>query len=89
MINSLEHESVNFNSSLILIWNFHLLECISESLNTNTNWSVSEVRVLGFNDWIIVTVNNLVKVFGDPASHLMQLLIINNSIIVDESYESN
>ena len=89
MINSFKHKSIDFEGSLIFVRNLHLLQSISKTLNTNTNWSVSEVRVLSFNDWVIVIVNDLVEVLGNSARDFMKLVVVAFTFVVNESGQSN
>lgn len=86
MIHSLEYHRVDLFGLVILIGDFHFNEGISKSLNTNTDWSMPHVRVLGLWNWVIVHINDSVQILGHASCHLVELLIVESSISVDKHW---
>jgi hypothetical protein len=64
VVNSFENIRVQLESLGGLVRDLHYLESISKSLNSNSNRSVSHVRVSSFLNWVVVYINNSVKIFG-------------------------
>ena len=53
-------------------WQSESKECVSKTLNTNGNRSVREVTLFGLRNWVVVDVDDLVKVAYDDLSDLMK-----------------
>lgn len=90
MIDGFMNEIIYHNSLRIFKANLHHLKGISESLHTDTNRSMFHVRVASLFDRIVVSVDYLVKVFGDTLCHPMQSNIVElSSLRINEFWQSN
>lgn len=76
MVNGLENEIINLDGALILKANLHQLESVSQALCTYTYGSVLHIRNFCFRNWIVVFINNSVKILGDPLSDIVKLFIV-------------
>lgn len=76
MIDGFMNEIIYHNGLRIFKADLHHLERISESLHTNTNRSMLHVRSASLLDRIVVSVDDLVEVFGDTLRHPMQPYIV-------------
>ena len=74
MVNSFEYLRVELESASLFEGQFHNLESISESLNADTNGSVSHVGVLSLDNGVVVPVNNAVKILSYALSDLVEVL---------------
>ena len=74
VVDSLKDHGVHLHCLGAFERNLHNLKGISESLNTNSNGSVSHVRILGFDDGVIVPVNYTVEIFSHSLCNLMKFL---------------
>jgi hypothetical protein len=63
-------------SFIILKCNLHLCISISESLNADSNWSVTHVRVLCLLDRVEISVNNSVQVSCNAFSYFVKELVV-------------
>lgn len=54
----------------------HAGECICQTLNSDADWAVTEVGILGFNDWIEVYIDDFVQILRHHFSDLVQSLEI-------------
>jgi hypothetical protein len=79
VIDGLENHSIDFLSLGVFEGNGHLHQAIGEALNSNTDWSVLHVRVLGFWYWIIIPIDNSIQILGYSLNNGMKLDIIEGS----------
>lgn len=76
MVNGLENEIINLDGALILKANLHQLESVSQALCTYTYGSVLHVGNLSFRNWIVVFINNSVKILGDSLCDIVELFVV-------------
>lgn len=81
---------IDFDSTLILECDLHDLEGICKTLYTNTNGSVSHVRLLCLRYWIVVHINDFIQVLGNSLGNIVKLFIIEFSCLsVYKASETN
>ncbi|KAH3661623.1 hypothetical protein OGAPHI_006472 [Ogataea philodendri] len=74
VVDGLEDLDVQLSGFVTVERQSQLHESISETLDTNSNWSVTHVGSSGLWNRVIVSVNDLVEVLGDNLGDLVQLL---------------
>lgn len=72
MINCLENLGVDVHCFSILECDTHLLESIRKSLDSNTDWPMSEVGVFSLWQWVVVHVNDFIKVLGNSLGYFVE-----------------
>lgn len=76
MVDGLKNEIIYFNGALILKAYLHQLESVGQALRTYTYGSVSHVGNLSLRYWVVVFINNSVKILGDPLSNIVKLFVV-------------
>mmetsp|Transcript_75449 Transcript_75449/g.211527 ORF Transcript_75449/g.211527 Transcript_75449/m.211527 type:complete len:231 (+) Transcript_75449:938-1630(+) len=59
---------------------------IRQSLNTNSNGSVTHVGILSLGDGVVVAVNDLVKVAGDHHGNFLELVVVKDGLSSSQSF---
>ena len=76
MVDGFKDERIHMLSFIIFECNLHFRISISESLNTDSNWSVTHIRVLCLLDWVEIPVNNSVQVSCNAFSYFVKELVV-------------
>ena len=80
MIDCFKHLLVKRVSSFFFKGDLEHHKGISQTLNTNTDWSMPHVRVHGLITWIEIVVNDSVEVSGNDLCHLVKLFKVKFTI---------
>ena len=89
IVDGLEDLSVEVESFWSIEVDSHDCKSVSQSLDTDSNWSVSHIRVLGFLDWVVVDVDNLVQISDDLSCDLDQIVKVEGLVIFNEFRQSD
>lgn len=89
IINSLKDFLIEVSSFWRFKRNFHSLEYICETLNSDPYGSMLHVRIFSLHNRIEIEVDNFIKVSGDDPCNFDQFLIIKSSIGINERWQSN
>lgn len=76
MVDSLEDHRIDMSSLIIFECYMHLLVSISKSLDTDADWSMAHVRVLGLFDRIVIPVNYSIKIPGNTLGDFVEEFVI-------------
>ena len=76
MVDRLKDQLIDFFGLLVFKADAHHLQSICKALYTNADGSVSLVRHLSLLDWVMISINDHIQVFGYPLCNLMQLIIV-------------
>ena len=81
MVDSLEKLLIELVSPLIFEGDLEHHECICQTLDADTDRSMSLVGVTRFLTWVVVVINDLIEVSGDHLSDFMQLIELENPVL--------
>lgn len=65
IVDGFEDFAINFECFFWFERDFHFLKCISHTLDTNSNRSVLEIAIFGFWNWVVISVYDLIEIYGD------------------------